>query len=97
MYHMEPPVMQDFRSGLRLAVHALDEPGIGGARGSKVHEVSQAMAAQKKLLHSWLAQRQGYPRAMVMSYLQANLQQPIQHVVQAQHDMLVGLSCLQLH
>ncbi|KAK9794048.1 hypothetical protein WJX73_006053 [Symbiochloris irregularis] len=77
-----------FRRGLQLAVRALDEPSVGHRRRDKVTEVHAAILAQKALLHSWLAQNRRHLRHMVTQFLEANLQMPVYHVVQAHQQML---------
>lgn len=86
---------QDFRRGLQQAVRALDEPSMGHRRKDKVSEVQAAILAQKALLHSWLAQNRAHSRHMVIQFLEANLQMPLEHVVQAHQQMLVSVACNQ--
>ena len=108
-FHYETPAtqvkalcswQQEFRRGLQQAVRALDEPSMGHRRREKVSEVHAAILAQKALLHSWLAQDRTHSRHMVIQFLEANLQMPLDHVVQAHQQMLVRddpLTCLPAH
>ena len=84
---------QAFRSGLRTAVHALDEPQAANMLANTRAEVQTAILVQK---HSWHIHRKAVLRGNVMQFLQANLQQPLEHVVQAQRDMLVPAHLLNL-